>query len=83
MHPELIKAAIRMKGTTPTALAAKLKVAPTTIFEVISGRTRSARIERAISDLIGQPISAIWPGHASPKRINRRLKAATSRRAAA
>ena len=42
MHPELIKASIRMKGTTPTALAAKLKVAPTTVFEVISGRTRSA-----------------------------------------
>ncbi|MPT28067.1 MAG: transcriptional regulator [Achromobacter sp.] len=83
MHPELIKASIRMKGTTPTALAAKLKVAPTTVFEVIAGRTRSARIERAIADLIGQPISVLWPGHAQPKRINRRLKAAAPRRVAA
>ncbi|CAB3886352.1 MULTISPECIES: helix-turn-helix domain-containing protein [Achromobacter] len=83
MHPELIKASIRMKGTTPTALAAKLKVAPTTVFEVISGRTRSARIERAIADLIGQPVSVLWPGHAQPKRINRRLKSTVARRAAA
>lgn len=83
MHPELIKAAIRMKGTTPTALAAKLKVAPSTVFEVISGRTRSARIERAIADLVGHPIATLWPGHAAPKRINRRLKAAPARRAAA
>ncbi|MCH4591379.1 helix-turn-helix domain-containing protein [Achromobacter xylosoxidans] len=83
MHPELIKASIRMKGTTPTALAAKLKVAPTTVFEVISGRTRSARIERAIADLVGQPISVLWPSHGQPTGVNRRLKAAAPRRAAA
>lgn len=83
MHPELIKASIRMTGTTPTALAAELSVAPTTVFEVIAGRTRSARIERAIAGLIGKPISEIWPGHAQPKRINRRLKTTTPRRVAA
>ncbi|CUI99544.1 MULTISPECIES: helix-turn-helix domain-containing protein [Achromobacter] len=83
MHPELIKASIRMKGTTPTALAAKLKVAPTTVFEVISGRTRSARIERAIADLVGQPVSVLWPSHSQPKGVNRRLKSAAPRRVAA
>ncbi|MFY3052789.1 helix-turn-helix domain-containing protein [Achromobacter xylosoxidans] len=83
MHREMIKAEIRMKGTTPTALAAKLKVTPNTVFEVIAGRTRSARIERAISTLIGKPVSAIWPDHAQAKGINRRLKPATSRRVAA
>ncbi|MFY3200121.1 helix-turn-helix domain-containing protein [Achromobacter xylosoxidans] len=83
MHREMIKAEIRMKGTTPTALAAKLKVTPNTVFEVIAGRTRSARIERAISNLIGKPVSAIWPDHAQAKGINRRLKPTAPRRVAA
>lgn len=71
MHPELIKAAIRMKGTSPTALAETLDVAPTSVFDVINGRTRSSRIEEAISALVGKKKEEIWPANNAPK-INRR-----------
>ena len=61
MHPEQIKAAIRMKGTTPSAIADELKVSRTTVSQVISGRGVSARIAERISNVIGVPTASIWP----------------------
>ena len=39
MHPEQIKAAMRMKGVTPTALADEMGVSNATMSQVISGRS--------------------------------------------
>ena len=39
MHPEQIKAAMRMKGVTPTALADEMRVSNATMSQVISGRS--------------------------------------------
>ena len=61
MHPEQIKAAIRMKGTTPSAIADELKVSRSTVSQVISGRGVSARIAARISQVIGVPATTIWP----------------------
>lgn len=61
MHPEQIKAEMRMAGITPAALADSLSVAKSTISQVISGRTESARIKAKIAEILGRSITAIWP----------------------
>lgn len=61
MHPEQIKAAIRMKGTTPSAIADELGVSRSTVSQVISGRGVSARISTRISQVVGLPTSTLWP----------------------
>lgn len=66
MHPEEIKAALRMKGVTPAALADELGVAPSTMSQVISGRSTSARIMGRIAEVLGKPIRAIWPPSSRP-----------------
>jgi lambda repressor-like predicted transcriptional regulator len=60
MHPERIKAALRMKGFTPTALADELGVANSSVSQVISGRTTSARIAGRIAQILGKAVDAIW-----------------------
>lgn len=61
MHPEEIKAALRMRGVTPAALADELEVAPSTMSQVISGRSTSARVMGRIAAIIGEPVTTIWP----------------------
>lgn len=78
MHAEQIKAAIRMAGTTPAAIAAQLKVSPSTVGHVIHGRGTSARVELAISKVTGLAVSVMWPDRTNPKRnsLKRKGKAA-------
>jgi len=61
MHPEQIKAHLRMKGTTPTALADELGVARSSMSLVISGKTVSQRIRTGIAEVIGIPVDVLWP----------------------
>lgn len=81
MHPEQIKAAMRMKGVTPTALADELEVARSTMSQVISGRAVSARIRGAIANVVGLPVDALWPPKTST--LVRRRSNRSSTRAAA
>jgi putative transcriptional regulator len=62
MHPEQIKAEIRMRGTTPAALAVQLRVSQVSVSNVIHQRSKSRRIAKAISLLIRKPASELWPG---------------------
>ncbi len=78
MHPEQIKAAMRMKGVTPTALADRLKVSNSTMSQVISGRSVSARIRAEIAKVIGIPIHALWPANDKPS-LRRQLRGKPSR----
>lgn len=64
MHPEEIKAAMRIAGTSPAMLATALNVSKATMSTVIHGRSESARIKASIAKLIGKPVSVIWPGTA-------------------
>lgn len=94
MHREDIKAAIRKKGETLTSIASALKVTPMAVGHVVAGRQRSARVAQRISQLIGTPVSEIWPSKypqlelaeqlAAEKTRNRlpNQRAATKRRAA-
>ncbi|MDA8449817.1 helix-turn-helix domain-containing protein [Acidovorax sp. GBBC 3332] len=65
MHPEDIKAAMRKRGVTPTALADELGVANGTVSQVISGRCESARIKERIAQITGVAITVLWPEKAS------------------
>jgi lambda repressor-like predicted transcriptional regulator len=76
MHPEQIKAAMRMKGVTPAALADELEVAKSSVSQVISGRATSARIAKRIAQIVDQPVEAIWPPQ--PRLILRRNKSAVA-----
>lgn len=76
MHREEIKAAMRMKGITPTALAGELGVSNVTVSQVISGRSVSARVAQRIAEVIGKPVEMIWPP--KPKLVLRRTKATTT-----
>lgn len=62
MHPEQIKAAIRMKGITPSAIADELGLSRMTVSHVIHGRGISARVATRISEVVGLAASEIWPG---------------------
>lgn len=75
MHPEQIKAAMRMKGTTPTALADQLNVSNVTVSQVISGRSVSARVQGRIAEIIGKPVGEIWPKE-NQRPVLRRTRAA-------
>lgn len=72
MHPEQIKAVIRMKGVTPAVLAEEMCVAKSTMSQVISGRSVSARIRERIAQVTGLPVEVLWPPTGKP--VLRRVK---------
>ncbi len=77
MHPEQIKAEIRMRGTTPAAIADSLKLSRMTVSNVIHSRSKSRRVATAIARLIKKPIEQIWPeryGAASGNGLKRGSK---------
>jgi lambda repressor-like predicted transcriptional regulator len=47
MHPEEIKAALRMRKKTPRMLADELGVTPSSISQTIHGAIKSSRIQAA------------------------------------
>jgi len=80
MHPEQIKALLRTKGISPTALADQLGVAHSSMSQVISGKSVSARIRASIADILGMPAETIWP---ASKPVLRRSRAQTATQGAA
>lgn len=75
MHPEEIKAALRIKGVTLTALASELSLSRSMVTQVIYGYARSKRVEERIAKVLGKPVGAIW---ATRKPVLRRTKLATA-----
>ena len=68
MHPEQIKAAMRMAGTTPAMLCDELDVAASSMSQTITGHIKSKRIQTRISEIVGKPITEIWPGQVTLRR---------------
>lgn len=81
MHPEEIKAALRMKGVTLAALADQLGISRSTVCLIVGGKGTSARVQNAVANLVGKPVSAIWPP--KPSSGLRRAKAGKTNQAAA
>ena len=65
-----IKDAIERSRVNQAAIARELEIEPTTVCDVIKGRTNSQRVHRAIAEAIGKDIKEIWPEiylHGEPK----------------
>jgi lambda repressor-like predicted transcriptional regulator len=60
MHPEEIKAALRIKGITLAALAQELSLSRSMVTQVIHGYARSRRVEERIAQILGKPVDGIW-----------------------
>jgi lambda repressor-like predicted transcriptional regulator len=65
MHPEQIKAAIRMTGTTPAAIADDMNLSRSSVSSVINGYGQSRRIQAHIANLLGLPVATLWPAKAT------------------
>lgn len=75
MHPEMIKALIRIGGATPASLADELGVSRMTVSHVIHGRGISQRVASRISEVVKRPLAELWPGkYAEQKATLRRTK---------
>lgn len=73
MHPEEIKAAMRIAGTTPAMLCDELQVAASSISQTISGHIKSKRIQKRIAEIIGKPIELIWPNQVVLRRTRAQI----------
>lgn len=82
MHPEQIKALIRMSGTTPAAIADALDVSAPTVSRVIHGLSVSARVMGHIAEQVGKPVEVLWPSKPSLVRRGNTPMKAQARRAA-
>ncbi|MCA0175192.1 MAG: helix-turn-helix domain-containing protein [Proteobacteria bacterium] len=71
MHPEQIKAAIRMAGTTQARIADDLGVSHMAVSHVIHSRSESARVKHAIAATIGRSVDQIWAPRQTPLRRSR------------
>ncbi len=60
MHPEEIKAALRIQGVTLAALAQELSLSRSMVTQVIHGYARSKRVEERIAQILGKPVEGIW-----------------------
>ena len=59
--PVEIKAALILKGIKMVEVAEKCNVKPTTVSQVIAGRSKSARIQITIAKIIEKEVGEIWP----------------------
>ena len=71
MHPEEIKAALRIKGITLVALAQDLNLSRSMVTQVIHGYARSQRVEERIAKALGKPVASIWNHKPSLRRVKK------------
>lgn len=64
MHPQEIKAALRIKGITCAVIADDLGVTRSIVSRVINQQTTSQRIAGHVANLLGKRVEDLWP----PKR---------------
>ena len=70
MHPELVKAYLRMCGSSSAAVARDLGLCRSTVHYVLSGRQRSLRVARRICELTGLDPETAWPGRYPEFRLH-------------
>jgi lambda repressor-like predicted transcriptional regulator len=61
MHPELIKAEMRMRGVTPAALADQLGLTRPSVTSVINGKQTSRPVMDAVAKVLDRKVSDLWP----------------------
>lgn len=70
MNPELIKATLRMKGSSQASVARSLGIGRDSVHYVIHGRFRSLRVARRICELTGLDPATTWPGRYPEFRLD-------------
>jgi len=76
MHPAQVQAELKMRGYTQAEVAAEIGsngVTPTSVYQVIQGRSRSKRIELRIAAIVDRPLAEIWPQWYGPRAHARRI----------
>lgn len=56
-----VKALMILQGVRPIDIARKLHLSPITIYIVMSGRGKSARVQRAIATALKMSVTELWP----------------------
>ena len=56
-----IKALLVLNGIKQVTISRKLKVTPTVVSFVISGKRKSARISKAIAQELNMKVEELWP----------------------
>jgi lambda repressor-like predicted transcriptional regulator len=72
MHPERIKAELRMRGVTQAVLSERLNVTPSMVSQTIAGYGKSPLVQSEIAKIIGKTIQEIWPGQVILRRSRAR-----------
>ena len=62
MKPEQIRAELKLKKITQSAIARRLKCSPAHISKVIDGKDTNVKVCVFISDKIGKNINIVFPG---------------------
>lgn len=83
MHPELIKAHLRIAGSSPAKVARAMKVTPGAITLVMRGHTKSTRIARRICEITGLDPAKVWPGKYPEFEVNPIRRSASAKQPAA
>lgn len=56
-----IKTLIIIKNFSNADIARRIGVTPGAISHIITGRSKSQKLRKAIADVIGEPVEALWP----------------------
>lgn len=62
MASHIVRAHLLRNGKTFSSLATELKVQPNMVSQVVSGRTTSLRVAKAVAAAAGLEVRQIWPG---------------------
>lgn len=60
MHPEMIKAELRIKGSSLAAISRELGVVYSSVYNVVKG-ARSRRVETRIAQALGKSVEEVFP----------------------
>ena len=74
MHPEEIKAALRMRGYSQAMLADELQVANSSVHQAITGLISSQRIQKRIAEILGKSTKSIWPNQVRLRRTREEIE---------
>lgn len=70
MHPELIKAQLRMHGSSLALVARNTGVSLKNVSHVVHNRHRSIRVARRICEVTGLDPATTWPGRYPEFRLD-------------
>lgn len=73
MHPELIKAELRMRGWSGARIADSIGVSRSMVAHVIAGQAVSSRVMNQIAKVIEQPVEKIFPEKFRVRRTRQQM----------